>query len=47
MRLTRSAAALLAATALLLTGACSSDTSGDSVTENQESDPPQPSTSAS
>ena len=47
MRLTRPAAALLTAAALLLTGACNSDQTGDSVTENQESDPPQPSTSAS
>ena len=47
MSLTRPAAALLAAVALLLTGACNSDSSGESVTENQESNPPQPSTSAS
>ena len=46
MSLTRPAAALLAAAALLLTG-CSSNQSGDSVTDNQNSEPPQPSTSAS
>ena len=45
--MTRAAAALLAALALSLTGACNSDQTGDSVTENQDAEPPQPSTSAS
>jgi predicted small secreted protein len=47
MRLSRPAAALLAAAALLLTGACNSDQTGDSVTENQQNEPPQPETSPS
>lgn len=50
LTLTRPATALLATAALLLTGACSDDgpdVTGDSVTGNQESDPPQPETTPS
>ena len=48
MNVTRPAAALLSAFALLLTGACNSpDVTGDSQTGNQQSDPPQPETTPS